>query len=397
MTFRLKHIAKMMAAAAVIIGAASCGGNSDPQTPDSITVSVKSSDVSTEAQSQFVSVSANCSWTLSLEFTGTDNGWVSVSGSLSGEGNKNLVLNFKENTGSASRTVKITAASARTSSSCSITQQGTGLNPDKAGAWMELPALDNSSLMFFTHPMTINGTKVRNYSFGWDRNNLLARWVAYPLNSWTIGSGTRHFQGTSFWANTLDPKLPRTYQPVTENPWGGSYQRGHQCPSADRLLSAPNFETFYGTNMTAQNGQLNEGAWAVLEGNVRTWAKALGADTLYVCTGCVPGSSKTTDNDGKKVTVPAGYFKALLAYRRSGGDGFVTTGKGYYASIAFYFENKDYSDTQDAVMAQSMTVTALEKKTGINFFSNLSTLVGQSSNDKIEGEIINWWKTKVSK
>ena len=398
MIFKVKHMAKVMAAAAAVALAASCGGNSTPQTPDSISVSVKSSEVSTEAQSVFVTVTANCSWTLSLQFSGTDNQWASVNGSSSvtGDGNKNLVLSIKENSASASRSVKVSVSGSNTSSSCGITQQGTGLNPDKAGAWLELPAVDNSSLMFFTHSMTVNSIKVRNYSFYWDKTNLLSRWVAYPLNSWTIGSGTRHFVGTTYWANTIDPKLPRTYQPVTEMPWGGSYQRGHQCPSADRLLNDPNFETFYGTNMTAQNGQLNGGAWSSLEGHVRTWAKALGSDTLYVCTGCVPGSSKTTDNDGKSVTVPAGYFKALLAYRRSGGDNFVATGKGYYASIAFYFENKNYSDTQDAIMAQSMTVAALEKKTGINFFANLSTLVGQSYNDKIEGDVINWWKSKIS-
>ena len=170
---------------------------------------------------------------------------------------------------------------------------------------------DNDGLYFYTHDMTVGSKNIRNYSFYWDEKALVARWVAYPLNTALRGSGNR----SEAWG--LDPLLPASKQPTVTSTFRGGWTRGHQIPSADRLNYAANVATFYGTNMTPQEYNFNGEIWARLEGTVRGWAGR--CDTLYVVTGCVVKGSttKATDVDGKSITVPVAYYKAVLAYSKS--------------------------------------------------------------------------------
>ena len=159
-------------------------------------------------------------------------------------------------------------------------------------------------------------------------------------------------------------------------------------PSADRLKKGVNESTFYFSNMTPQKGNLNQNAWAVLEGKVRGWAASF--DTLYVVTGADYRDSRisVSDNEGNKVCVPDGYFKALLGYKKSGTIGNSTGG---YLGIAFYFEHKWYDDS-DIMDSQAMSISALEEKLGIDFFVNLPEKVGQNMADKIESTKDKWWR-----
>ena len=95
-----------------------------------------------------------------------------------------------------------------------------------------------------------------------------------------------------------------------------------------------------------------------------------------------------SDNEGNKVCVPDGYFKALLGYKKSGTIGNSTGG---YLGIAFYFEHKGYDNS--AIMdSQAMSISALEEKLGIDFFVNLPEKVGQNMADKIESTKDKWWR-----
>ena len=230
--------------------------------------------------------------------------------------------------------------------------------------------------------MQHGGTTKRNYSFYLDPRACLAIWVAYPLNDNLAGSGSR----TNAWA--LDPKVPREYQPVIFSGFKGGYDRGHQLPSADRLTRGANEQTFYGTNMTPQKGELNQKAWATLEGKVRTWANQF--DTLYVVTGCdIRGSyDYAYDNDGKDIPVPVGYFKALLGFKKGGTVG-NTAKQGGYTAIGFYFNHEYYSDSE--IMGQSMTIDELEEVMGIDFFPNLEAKLGADLYNKVESTPDSWW------
>jgi endonuclease G len=251
--------------------------------------------------------------------------------------------------------------------------------------WMEMPEIPASHDGYgvYTHDMTIGSTHIRNYSFYWDYQNLIAWWVAYPLNSWTVGTGNR----TDQWG--LDPLLAEKYQPILYSGFkGGSYDRGHQIPSADRLHYSANVATFYFTNMTPQLSAFNQNIWANFENMVRSWGN--GSDTLYVVTGCVPGKStaKATDNMGKSVTVPEGYFKAVLRYKANSTFGFSD-----YAGCAVYLDHRSYSE-KTVNKDMSMSIADLEKKLGYQFFVNLPAKVGAETAAKIKSQdpkTISWW------
>lgn len=270
----------------------------------------------------------------------------------------------------------------------------TELVSDEIPAWMELPATDRGELYFITHGSSTSSGAGRNYSYYWDSEAMVAHWVAYSLNKGCIASGSR----TNAWG--LDLKLPYSAQPVlykgfsSSVPGGSydggtqSYQRGHQCPSADRLANEDNRMTFYGTNMTPQVGDLNERIWAAVETRVRDWSKAF--DTLYVVTGCViDGSTEYAyDNVGNKVTVPVGYYKALLGYSRDGSRGISSQTKGY-TGVAFYFEHRGYTDND--YMKCAMTIDALEEMVGEDFFVNLPAAIGNSMASKVESTRDDYW------
>ena len=103
-------------------------------------------------------------------------------------------------------------------------------------------------------------------------------------------------------------------------------------------------------------------------------------------TGCsVEGSTEVAkDNDGKEVTVPVGYYKALLGYSKSESVG-MTGENGGYTGCAFWFDNKPYSGSY---MDNAMTISELEEKTGVDFFVNLDPAVAE----KVEKTEDKWWK-----
>ncbi len=350
-----------------------------------VVISVPKTELENTAGEQWIRVSAGSHWILALTFGEGSEAWARVD-RTSGEGStSDLKLTYDENYTSEPRSCTLKLLCGTAISEVTLKQQAGedrgGLRPDKVKAYLELPATDSKSRFFFTRNMKRGSLQVRNYSFYLDTAAKVAVWVAYPLNSSLIGSGSR----TNEWG--VDPKVPEQYQPVIAfGGFQGGYQRGHQMPSADRLEYESNVTTFYGTNMTPQRGELNEIVWAALEGKVRDCSRQM--DTLYVVTGAdIAGSTEyALDNMGKKITVPVGYYKALLGYKKGGSIGSSTGG---YIAIAFYFEHKAYA--ADDIKAQSMSVAELEKKLGYDLFVNLPAAVGESTAAKVESEVDAWW------
>lgn len=370
---------------------------------EELSLSILLPEAESVAGSQFISIKASGDWTLTIESSSVASAdWVWLSSyssndrqiSLRGSGNSsNVALNWDANDSQDSRSCTLTLSCAGERVQQNFLQKGsdkingiaTELKSDKLTNWLELPATkEGDGLYFITHSANIGGKYVRNYSFYWDPKALVAHWVAYPLNRGLISTGSR----TDLW--DLNPKVPREYQPVLFRGYsGGSFQRGHQLPSADRYSYEANIQTFYGTNITPQRGALNENIWATLETTVRDWSKKL--DTLYVVTGCViDGSTEfVNDNEGKKVTVPTGYYKALLGYKQNASIGGSTKG---FVGVAFYFEHRGYSNDYTTMMKQSMTISALENKLGMDFFVNLPAKIGVDLAKKVETSIDPFWK-----
>lgn len=393
----------MICAGVVMLALSSCGsgGKEDVLPP---TVEVKTTMIEAEGRSQYIYVKASSSWKITL--TSVDGGapvdWI-IAAPSSGSGSTDVTLNVAANESEQERSAVLTVENSAGKALKTISQKGKKpeIKPDpdptpepkpNETGWLELPSVP-AGTDFFAHSMTIGSVKTRNYSFIWDYDNLVAPWVAYPLCKWNIGNNIKR---TNAWG--LDPLLPEGKQPVLYRGFSkgnnGWYARGHQIPSADRLTSyESNAMTFYGTNMTPQIQEgFNGDIWATLEGMVRSWANK--SDTLYVVTGCVidykDGETVkyALDNNGKKVTVPTAYYKAVLRYMKSS-----TFGYSGYSACAVWLDHKVYS-TKTIDSSYSMSVDDLEEKLGIDFFVNLPAKVGEDVAARIEAEepkSVTWW------
>ena len=238
--------------------------------------------------------------------------------------------------------------------------------------WMELPAMDNDAYGYYSHSFSMKNNVYRNYSFAWSQKDLVSIWMAYPLcKTYTDKVVDR----TDAW--NYDPILGPELSCAPFSGYAGDYARGHQVPSADRLCCREaNEQTFYGTNIIPQLNEHNEGIWQNLENRIREIANA--SDTTYVVTGCVVEGSKeiTTDSDGKNITVPVAYYKAVLRYKK--GDADVWTG------AAFYTEHKNY--TSHDLKPVSMSIDELEEITGHDFFVNLPGKIGDDAAAAVESQ-----------
>ena len=365
---------------------------------ETFSVSLKTPNVGPGSGQQFVNVKCSGDWELAIVADKEEVDWASLN-VTSGTGDKsNVILSYQANTGDKDRELKIVLDNGSKWVECALKQSAAGQRPDddqdegkddqdngnddgnddgQSGSshpistgWLELPAMDNNALEYYSHSFKMNGKTYRNYSFGWSQKDRVALWVAYPLcRLYLNGNAGR----TDEWA--LDPLLGED----SAAPFGGyagSYARGHQLPSADRQCCyEANAQTFYGTNMTPQLNEHNERIWSDLENMVRGYASS--SDTTYVVTGVMVSSSSKIERDsyGNNVTVPDAYFKAVLKYSKS-------STLGMWNAAAFYLEHRAYSGSVGK--EHSMSIDELEKKTGIDFFVNLPGKVGAEQAAKIE-------------
>lgn len=372
----------------------SCNNKTDNTVPPEL--EVVTNPMGPDAKSQFLHVRASGDWSITIEYPEDQPAeWASVKPST-GTGNKSVTLKVEYYAGVQARKACIVLTAGSKKAELVLTQNGLsvgGGNLNPSTGWMELPAMPNGSEFgYFTHSMVWNFKKTRNYSFSWDYKNLVAPWVAYPLckeHSPTGGDRSNE------WG--VDPYLPKNLQPVLYRGFSsssGQYDRGHQIPSADRKATSnkehykANVATFYGTNMTPQLASLNQHSWKNLEEKVRLWAGR--SDTCYVVTGCITkGSTRTArDNEGKSVTVPTQYYKAVLRYSRNS-----TIGHSGYSACAILLEHKGYGDNNN-FKPYAMSISDLEKVTGITYFANLPAKIGEDAAAQVKSEdpkTINWW------
>ncbi len=376
--------------AAVVMTVCAFAFSSCDEKPDEILsppeVSVKTPGIGAEAGSMFVAVKCTGDWTLSVEYPGAEQDWASLSVDRGTGDKNNVVMSYRENPLEESRSLSLVLVRKSDSKtvSCDVTQAAKGqtVTPEPPGPapvsgisadWLELPAMDDKSLEYYFHKFEFNGKTYRNYSFGWSQNDLVALWLAYPLNKMYTNKTVNRSDAWNY-----DPILGPDRSPAPFGGYGDELARGHQIPSADRLCCyEANAQTFYGTNMTPQQNAHNEGIWSSLEGAVRNWANT--SDTTYVVTGCVVDgyTRTTTDSDGKNIHVPVAYWKAVLRYHKA-------STISQWAAAAFYTEHKDYSNRDLKNVA--MSIDALEEKLGMDFYANLPAKLDEAKAAEIEAQ-----------
>ena len=244
---------------------------------------------------------------------------------------------------------------------------------------------------FYYHTGKLDGKVVRNWSFYWDYNNRVSRWVAYPLYKAIYSGASRSDE----WG--YDPLLPAAKQQNVSGGYiegnNGWYTRGQLIPSSDRAGHDLNATTFYSTNMAPMNHDFQSGIMANLEGKIRSWAGQ--SDTCYVVAGCICNGAKyyVLDRSGNKITVPTAFFKAILRYSSNS-----TIGFDGFCAAAFFFDHEEYSqsgkDSQPLSKDMSMSVSDLETILGYKLFVNLASVIGADKANAVKQENpqdVNWW------
>lgn len=199
------------------------------------------------------------------------------------------------------------------------------------------------------------------YALSYSEDHEQAEWVAYELTRDRLNANWVE-RATVF---RPDPNV-RTESATPRDYTGSGYDRGHLVPAADMAFDtlAMN-ETFLMSNISPQERAFNGGVWRELEECVRDWARKF--DKVYVATGPVltqPGKGQIGFN---KVTVPAAYYKVVLAPKQ-------------HRAIAFVLPN---AVSDRPLMEYACTIDRVEALTGIDFFPKLLS----GLNEELEGSM----------
>lgn len=194
------------------------------------------------------------------------------------------------------------------------------------------------------------------YTVSYNEQRRNANWVAYELTGQEI-DGTEP-RGSKF---ITDPDV-KGRQAVDDDYRNSGWDRGHLAPAADMKWSEQAMdESFYLSNVSPQNGNLNRGVWKSIEELTRDNAQRYGE--ILVVTGPVFTNKKGLGYIGdNRVIIPNGFYKVLLAYDNG------------YTGIGFYCENVA---GKKKLSTYARSIDEIEDITGIDFFHLLP--------DEIEG------------
>ena len=206
------------------------------------------------------------------------------------------------------------------------------------------------------------------YTMSYNRDQGKPNWVSWHLSSAWLGSTARQDNFSP------DATLPSGwYQVKTSDYTNYGFDRGHNCPSADRTGSvADNSATFLMSNMMPQASVNNQQTWAGLENYCRTLVDA--GNELYIIAGSY-GKGGTGVNGyattiaGGKVTVPSNCWKVVVVLPVGSSDASrITTSTRV---IAINTPNTTTIGTSWG--AYRTSVDAIETATGLDLLSALST------------------------
>ncbi len=222
------------------------------------------------------------------------------------------------------------------------------------------------------------------YVMSYHRDRGIPNWVSWHLNSTWIGTTPRQDDFRP------DPSLPAGWYQVLQTDYVGSgFDRGHHCPSGDRTISVPiNSSTFFMTNMMPQAPANNQGPWEELESYCRTLVTQ--GNELYIIMGGSgqggSGSSGGITNTvaAGRVVVPAVTWKVIIVLPNGANDVdrvFKTT-----RTIAVIMPNRQDIGIETPWRNFRVSVDAVERLTGYDFFSNVRPQIQNIIERKIDNQ-----------
>ncbi len=313
-----------------------------------------------------VNITSNTSWIVTFSYPSGTAPWCNTS-NVNGGNNYSIWVSASQNLSSSPRTATIIVTAGSIVRNLTLTQSGKPSAPPPTGLYAgryELP-------MIVDKDWFLEYTKGK-FAMEYECSKKHSKWVAWKLYASCFGSSGR----TNAWRQ--DSRIPTEYQ-AKDNDFPSGYDKGHMCSSGERTASKEmNQETFFYSNMSPQNSDLNQGIWLQLENYERDWAQVSG-DTLYICCGGAITNDQPILKYSNGLAIPKYNFKVILRRKKNGA----------YNAIGFWFENKSYSQrTRDYFLSQRGTlvksVDEIEQLTGIDFFyglpADVQTRVEQEKN-----------------
>ena len=188
------------------------------------------------------------------------------------------------------------------------------------------------------------------YALGYIEYHEQAAFVIYKLTA--REALTKEAQRTNRFRR--DPEIP-TGSATTADYRRSGYDRGHLAPAADMAFSGQTMaDSFFYSNMSPQKPAFNRGIWKELEALVRDFA--ITERKIVVVTGPILPKEPQITIGPNKVTVPTHYYKVIYDLTPP------------QKMIAFILPNEG---SNKALQEFAVTVDAVEKVTGLDFFSKV--------------------------
>ena len=225
-----------------------------------------------------------------------------------------------------------------------------------------------------------NGKTARNYTVCFSAEHHCPLWVAAPRHSMYTGSSGRTD------AYKADASIPASIQ-YNSKSTGGGCNKGHMLGSAERTSSkATNQQVFFYSNIAPQLSlgfNTGGGGWNLLEDFIDELVPSSQKDTLYEVVGCIFGT--VTDGYGYKVTskkisfggrndvsFPAAFYYAVLKKKNSSTqDSVAGCDANQLQCVAFVRAHTNSLKGQKPSAKELMSISDLERLTGITFFANV--------------------------
>ncbi|MBS7565599.1 DNA/RNA non-specific endonuclease [Mucilaginibacter sp. Bleaf8] len=247
---------------------------------------------------------------------------------------------------------------------------------------------DNSNLLF-GNPSLANGAMMDNYLIdqgyyveSYSATRGTPNWVSWHLDESNTTNATGRLDNFAAFSG-----LPTGYYQVQSTSYSGSgFDRGHNCPSADRTSSTnANSATFLMTNMIPQAPNNNQQTWNNLEGYLRTQVTA--GNEVYIIMGNYgkggvgsKSSATVTTIDNGHVIVPANVWKVAVIIPKGNADLYRT---GNISGVRVLAVNTPNVNSIDEDWKKYVTtVRAIETAMGNGF--NLLSNLPQAAQDALE-------------
>jgi endonuclease G len=204
------------------------------------------------------------------------------------------------------------------------------------------------------------------YMLSYSRDRGAPNWVSWYVGSSSLGSVPRKDDYRA------DDTLPAGWHQVQATSYFGSgFDRGHNCPSADRTSTvAANSSTSLMTNMIPQAPSNNQQTWNYFESYLRSLVEQ--GNELYIVmgsydTGGTGSSSYQTTIDGGHVTVPAYIWKVAVVLSNGTSDlGRITT-----TTRVIAINTPNTNNINSKWQTYVTSVDAIERATGYDLLSNV--------------------------